>query len=309
MNIRPFARHDHNEVVKLWELCDLVVPWNNPGKDIRRKIDEQPQMLLVCDEQDAPPVAGNAAVTPGPGRIIGTVMVGYDGHRGWINYLAVHPERRRTGLGRRLMEEAERLLRLRGCPKINLQVRRSNTDVVAFYESIGFKIDDVLSMGKRLENDLPGEAVELKPDGPVFLREITPETVRTICALSVADGQHTFVARNALSLAEASVAPHAWFRAIYLRETPIGFLMLHDDPEKPEYFLWRFMIDHRFQREGYGREAMKLLIDHVRSRPGATELLTSCVQADGGPQPFYEGLGFRPTGEYEDGEVVLRLAL
>ena len=87
------------------------------------------------------------------GRVIGTVMAGYEGHRGWINYLAVGPGHRRGGFGRRLMEEAERLLRAVGCPKINLQVRTSNTEVLAFYRRLGFVQDDAVSLGKRLEHD------------------------------------------------------------------------------------------------------------------------------------------------------------
>jgi ribosomal protein S18 acetylase RimI-like enzyme len=87
------------------------------------------------------------------GRIVASVMAGYEGHRGWINYLAVHPEHRLQGHGRQIMAEAERLLRTAGCPKINLQVRTNNQPVVAFYERIGYRIDDVVSLGKRLEHD------------------------------------------------------------------------------------------------------------------------------------------------------------
>jgi ribosomal protein S18 acetylase RimI-like enzyme len=87
------------------------------------------------------------------GKVVASVMVGYEGHRGWINYLAVSPDFRKKGFGRRMMEEAERLLRAEGCPKINLQVRTSNGDVIAFYRAIGFLQDDVVSLGKRLEHD------------------------------------------------------------------------------------------------------------------------------------------------------------
>jgi ribosomal protein S18 acetylase RimI-like enzyme len=85
--------------------------------------------------------------------IVGSIMVGYEGHRGWINYLAVSPEYRKRGCGRMLMEEAERRLRSEGCPKINLQVRTSNTEVLAFYRALGYIQDDVVSFGKRLEQD------------------------------------------------------------------------------------------------------------------------------------------------------------
>jgi ribosomal protein S18 acetylase RimI-like enzyme len=116
----------------------LVVPWNNPVRDIRRKLEVQPEMFLVCSLST---------------KIIATVMAGYDGHRGWINYLTVHPDHRRTGIGKRMVEEAEILLRAAGCPKINLQVRSTNTKVIEFYKKIGFKVDDVISFGKRLVPD------------------------------------------------------------------------------------------------------------------------------------------------------------
>jgi len=149
----------------------------------------------------------------------------------------------------------------------------------------------------------------LSPDSKVTLREVTADTVRTICRLDVHEAQRQFVAPNAVSIAQAYFSEHAWFRAIYAGKTPVGFLMLEDQPEKPEYYLWRFMIDARYQGMGFGRRALELLIEHVRTRPGATELLTSVHQAEGGPQRFYERIGFALTGEYEEGEAVMRLRL
>jgi ribosomal protein S18 acetylase RimI-like enzyme len=138
IEIRPYEPCDEIQVVQLWTDCGLVVPWNNPNTDIRRKLDVQPEMFLV----------GRLA-----GQIIATVMAGYDGHRGWINYLAVHPDHQRAGIGRRMMDEAEIRLRAAGCPKINLQVRGTNTKVIEFYGKIGYQVDDVVSFGKRLEPD------------------------------------------------------------------------------------------------------------------------------------------------------------
>jgi len=146
-------------------------------------------------------------------------------------------------------------------------------------------------------------------DSIITLREITEHTVRDICKLATTEAQTQFVAPNAVSIAQAHFSRHAWFRAIYADETPVGFVMIEDQPDKPEYYLWRFMIDARYQRMGFGQKAMDLIIAHVRTRPHATELLTSVVQADGGPQQFYEKLGFVFTGDYEDGEAVLRLPL
>jgi ribosomal protein S18 acetylase RimI-like enzyme len=147
MTIRPFRAEDGIELVRLWERCGLVVPWNDPVRDIERKLAEQPELLLVAEK------AGDTAAPGGSPGIAGSVMAGYDGHRGWINYLAVHPDLRGSGLGGALMAEAERLLRERGCPKINLQVRASNARLVAFYEHMGFVAEDIINMGKRLVDD------------------------------------------------------------------------------------------------------------------------------------------------------------
>ncbi|MFC1550842.1 GNAT family N-acetyltransferase [Candidatus Neomarinimicrobiota bacterium] len=143
----------------------------------------------------------------------------------------------------------------------------------------------------------------------ISLQKITDKTVRTICDLSVHENQNKFVAPNAHSIAQAHFSIYAWFRAIYADKTAIGFLMLYDDPKKPEYYLWRLMVDKKYQGLGYGAAAIKLLIQHVKSRPNATELLTSVVQEDGGPQGFYEKLGFKLTGEYEEGEALMSLKL
>ena len=143
----------------------------------------------------------------------------------------------------------------------------------------------------------------------VSLREITNETLGAVLRLKVKPDQAHFVADNATSIAQAHFEPKAWFRAIYADETPVGFVMLFDDPEKPEYFLWRYMIDGRYQRLGFGRQALLLFIDHVRTRPNATELFTSYVPGEGSPQPFYAGLGFVETGEVDEGENVIKLAL
>ena len=138
LTIRPFAPADEPAVIALWARCDLIRPWNDPQKDIQRKLAAQPDLFIVGVRGDA---------------VVASVMAGYDGHRGWLNYLAAAPELRGQGLGRAMVAAAEERLRALGCAKINLQVRRSNADVIAFYERLGYSTDDVLSMGKRLEHD------------------------------------------------------------------------------------------------------------------------------------------------------------
>jgi diamine N-acetyltransferase len=143
----------------------------------------------------------------------------------------------------------------------------------------------------------------------VELREITKDTVRDVLRVEVAEGQDAFVAPTSVSIAQAYFEPKAWFRAIYADGEPVGFVMLYDDPHKPAYYLWRLLIGADHQRRGYGRAAVEHVIEYVKTRPGATELLVSWVPAPGGPEAFYRDLGFEPTGEIDHGEVVARLVL
>ncbi|MFW9997005.1 MAG: GNAT family N-acetyltransferase [Candidatus Odinarchaeota archaeon] len=147
-------------------------------------------------------------------------------------------------------------------------------------------------------------------DANITLREVTRETVRTICRLDVAENQKKFVAPNAVSIAEAYFARDtAWFRAIYAGETPVGFVMVADDPEKGDYFLWRFMIDWRYQGKGFGKKALELVIQRVKGCPGVKAFYTSHVKQDGGPEGFYKKIGFVDTGKIEHGEHVMKLEL
>ena len=138
LEIRCYKESDQEAVVQLWRECGLTVARNDPVKDINRKLRVQREMFLV----------GSLGT-----RLVATVMAGYEGHRGWINYLAVAPDCQKMGFGRRLMGEAEIRLKAAGCPKINLQIRSSNAGVIDFYRTIGYSVDDVVSMGKRLEED------------------------------------------------------------------------------------------------------------------------------------------------------------
>ncbi|HUQ18458.1 MAG TPA: GNAT family acetyltransferase [Gemmatimonadaceae bacterium] len=138
MQIEEFAESDQPAVIALWRRCNLLRPWNDPEKDIARKLKVQREMFLV-GKIDA--------------HVVATVMGGYDGHRGWVNYLAVDPPHQRRGLARAMMDEVTRRLTALGCPKINLQVRDDNLEAIEFYEAIGFARDRAISMGKRLIAD------------------------------------------------------------------------------------------------------------------------------------------------------------
>ena len=138
MNIRPFRKSDEAAVVALWERCRLTRPWNDPRKDIARKLEVQPELFLV-GELD--------------GAVMASVMAGYEGHRGWVNYLAVAAEHQGKGFGRALMQKVEALLLARGCPKVNIQVRSANGSAKLFYERLGYTQDEAVSLGKRLIAD------------------------------------------------------------------------------------------------------------------------------------------------------------
>ena len=138
MEIRPFRNVDERAVVALWEECRLTRPWNDPRRDIARKLAVQPELFLV-GELD--------------GAVVAAVMAGYEGHRGWVNYLAVAPRVRGRGFARALMQRVEEMLLARGCPKVNLQVRNTNTEAIAFYRHLGYLQDESVSLGKRLIPD------------------------------------------------------------------------------------------------------------------------------------------------------------
>lgn len=140
MQIRPFRMTDEAAVVALWQQCDLLRPWNDPHADIRRKLTTQPELFFVgeCDT-----------------GLVASVMTGFDGHRGWVNYLAVNPLHRYKGYGRLLMAHVERTFHRLGCPKVNLQVRTSNQAAAAFYLRLGYRPEEAVSFGKRLIVDTP----------------------------------------------------------------------------------------------------------------------------------------------------------
>jgi ribosomal protein S18 acetylase RimI-like enzyme len=140
MEIAEYREQYGGQVIELWFKCKLVVPSNNPRRDIERKVEADRDLFLVGIIN---------------GKVVATVMGGYEGHRGWINYLAVDPAHQRKGYGHLIMQEVEKRIRARGCPKINLQVRAGNEAVIKFYKSLGYADDNVIGFGKRLEEDAP----------------------------------------------------------------------------------------------------------------------------------------------------------
>ena len=136
--IRQFIQSDLDDVIHLWEICGLTRPWNNPELDIFRKLVQQDDLFLVAIKDE---------------QLIAVLMGGYDGHRGWMNYLAVHPQHQHLGIATALVQQLEKRLVARGCPKLQLLVRQDNLDVQTFYEELGYEEVDVVCMGKRLIQD------------------------------------------------------------------------------------------------------------------------------------------------------------
>ena len=144
LDIRPYQSCDEAAVIQLWHACGLTRPWNDPHRDIARKLTVQPEWFLVGTVGD---------------RVVASVMAGYDGHRGWINYLSVDPACRKRGYGKALIDAVEQRFIQAGCPKINLLIRGDNQAVQGFYRELGFRQDDVISYGKRLIPDTRERAV------------------------------------------------------------------------------------------------------------------------------------------------------
>jgi len=134
--IRVYDQKDEIEVIKLWKICNIIVPQNDPKLEINSKLNFQPDLFFVGLYKK---------------KLIATIMIGYEGHRGWINYLVVHPDFQRRGFGTKLMDYATKTLSKMGCRKINIQVRKSNIPVIQFYKKLGFIDDEVINYGKRIK--------------------------------------------------------------------------------------------------------------------------------------------------------------
>jgi diamine N-acetyltransferase len=151
--------------------------------------------------------------------------------------------------------------------------------------------------------------IVLGTDATVSLRKITARTVRAICNLTVSEEQKNFVAPNAVSIAQAYFSKMAWFRAIYANETPVGFVMLAENPKRGQYYLWRFMIDAKHQGKGYGKKALEMIIKRAKRNPRAKALYLSVVRAKGSADRFYGKFGFEFTGKMDGIEHVMKLDL
>jgi GNAT superfamily N-acetyltransferase len=228
---------------------------------------------------------------------------------GYLEGWWVDPEHRRSGVGTALLGVAEDWSRVRGAAEFASDAHVDNDMSRAAHAACGFaEKRAVLRFHKELAT---AHAVfpAVERTSTVTLCEINSDNVRAVTRLSVEPHQRAFVAPNAVSLAQYAFTPEAWTRAVYAGETPIGYVLLaHDEGDAYPDYLWRFMIDRRYQGMGFGKAAMNLVVEHVRSPPGATGLATSYVPLAGGPEDFYHRLGFVDTGSDDHGELETFLA-
>lgn len=276
MNIRPYHDSDEQAVIQVWIECGLVAPQNNPVRDIQRKSKVNPDWFLVGIAQK---------------KVIASCMVGYEGHRGWINYLAVSPTEQRKGYAKRMMEEAERLLREAGCPKINLQVRSSNPKMIAFYERIGFSDDRVTSLGKRLETDKP-YAVERQP--AKAQKEIEYSFTDTLSddeVIGLYDANGWSSAQKPEILMRALRGSHSLVTARHGSKL-VGLGNAISDGHLVVYYP-HLLVHPDYQRKGIGKGIM----NEMKARYG--HFHQQQLTADGNAITFYESIGFERSGKTE----------
>ena len=223
---------------------------------------------------------------------------------GYLEGWWVESEQRRRGVGIALLKASEQWARDHGATEFASDAHADNEVSRAAHSAAGFAEKRAVVGFHKPITDTAEVPVGVGTGAAVTLREIDANNVRAITALAVAPHQRAFVAPNAVSLSQYAFATMAWTRAVYADDTPVGYVLLADEEgESFRYFLWRFMIDRRYQGMGFGEAAMELIIEHVRSQPGAVGLATSYVPLAGGPGEFYHGLGFVDTGEEDGGEL------
>jgi diamine N-acetyltransferase len=301
MEIRPISRDD----ISAWMGMRLLL-WPHSERD-NLMADVAPWArcttgVFVADTGDG--LVGFAEVSMhdhAPG--CATSPVGY--LEGWW----VGSDHRQIGVGRLLLQAAEEWAQERGAVEFASDAHADNDASHAAHVATDFaERRPVVPFHKRIVDEDP-RTIALGSDDHVTLREIDDDNVRTILELNVAPHQKAFVAPNSVSLAQYGVTSKAWTRAIYAGETAVGYVLLSDDDTKPRYYLWRFMIDRRYQRKGLGGQAMALIHDYVRSRPGGDRIYLSYVPIRGGPEPFYKSLGYKDTGVEHEGELEAVLIL
>ena len=296
MEIRPLNNAD----VDVWiDMRHRLWPHHERDELVGETADWAHGKLGVFIAETGDDLVGFAEVTmhdSAPGCT--TSPIGY--LEGWW----VEPDHRREGIGTALLHESEAWSREHGATEFASDAHADNKDSRVAHTAVGFVEKRAVV---HFHKQISGKAQEsLGVDGgaTVTLREVDATNVRAITRLATAPHQRAFVAPNAISLAQYAFAPKAWTRAIYADETPVGYVLLADEEgEAYRYFLWRFMIDRRYQRMGFGEAAMGLIIEHVRSQPESTGLATSYVPLAGGPGDFYHRLGFVDTGEEDGGEL------
>lgn len=299
--IRPFRPADEAAVVALWRECGLTRPWNDPHADIARKLGEQPDLFLVGVVD---------------GELAATAMVGFDGHRGWVYYLGVSPTHRRRAFGRALMQEAERLLSARGCPKLNLMVRSDNADVMAFYRALGYAQNDVVSLGKRLIHDAPPAPAPMQRlnTDRLLLEPLTvghaqamfgvlaePELYRHLDHPPPPSVEHVRGVYAQLQQRRSPAGDEQWLNWVLCGAdgAPIGFVQA--TVFEPASAWVAYLLASRYWGDGLASEATAAMLAHLERHYGVRQFLATVEAENRRSIALLDRLGFRLASATEAG--------
>lgn len=309
MNIRPFKPQDEAVVVALWQSCDLLRPWNDPHKDIQFCRDSGHGEILVGEEA---------------GEVVASILVGHDGHRGWLYYLAVAPERQRRGLGGEIVAAAEQWLEDRGVPKAELMIRHENTTATEFYRHIGYQQEARTVMGRRLDGmPQPVEQVPSKdqrlpliettvtylemlspPDAPAFhappaklalLRLERPSVGFYLYLYDAVGRDWTWVNRKHMGESELSAIiqdDRVEVYVLYVGGVPAGYAEL-DRRQEPDIELAYFGLIPEFIGRGFGRYFLDWAIRQAWSYGPERLWVNTCTEDHHRALPLYQKLGFQ----------------
>jgi len=268
MEIRPFEPRDETQVIALWERCGLTRPWNDPRKDIRRKLAVRPDRFLVGIEG---------------GEVIASLMIGYDGHRGWVYYFGVAPQHRRKGHGRAMMAEAERLQGPAGLRHRKIEFLQGGDELIPAFQAAGWSADRLVVMVLDPEADRRGDA-------PASVREVAFDAVRELAGQWYREGMSAAEARDLVE-ADADTAtarPTRFFLAERDGE-PAAYCMLLGDAGIGEVESVYTSLAHR----GGGLASAVVRAAIAASQERGDDLITIAADAADWPQHLYERLGFR----------------
>jgi GNAT superfamily N-acetyltransferase len=307
LTFRPIADGDIDGVVDLWERCGLLVPHNDPRRDIESARRASDAEVLVADVL---------------GKVVASVMVGYDGHRGWIYYVAVDPGRRRASMGRRVMEAAEAWMKARGVPKAELLIRDTNVQVRDFYAKLGWNEEPRVVMSKPMADapaiglgtiDTVVTALEMlnrptrpSPHPPSSVRtaliRAEPPTVSFYRYLyNTVGGDWTWVSRRLMGdqeLRRHIADPKVEIYVLYIDGAPAGYGEIDRREGGGVVELAYFGLMPDFIGRGVGRYLLETVVDIAWTGPTQRLWVHTCDLDHPRAIGTYQKAGFQPFDQW-----------